>query len=147
MKSVDVKSNTYINSSKEINDKDRKFKTGYTARISQYKNIFGKNYTPNWCEEAFVIKKKLKTLCHGHVVSDLNGEEFLDRFTKKNCKKRIEKLNGIKVQVFFEQNMERKHLCCHDKNYCFFCKSNIPRTNLIVGSKNISQFQAKLTVF
>ena len=57
VKSVDVKSNTYINSSKEINDKDRKFKTGYTARISQYKNIFGKNYTPNWCEEAFVIKK------------------------------------------------------------------------------------------
>ena len=35
MKSVDVKSNTYINSSKEINDKDPKFKIGDIVRISQ----------------------------------------------------------------------------------------------------------------
>ena len=40
MKPVNVKSNTYINSSKEINDKDPKFKIGYTVRISKYKNIF-----------------------------------------------------------------------------------------------------------
>ena len=36
MKSVDVKSNTYINSSKEINDKDPKFKIGDIVRISKY---------------------------------------------------------------------------------------------------------------
>ena len=36
MKPVDVKSNTYINSSKEINDKDPKFKIGYIVRISKY---------------------------------------------------------------------------------------------------------------
>ena len=35
MKSVDVKSNTYINSSKKINDKDPKFKIGDIVRISQ----------------------------------------------------------------------------------------------------------------
>ena len=39
MKPVDVKSNTYINSSKEINDEDPKFKTGDNVRISKYKNI------------------------------------------------------------------------------------------------------------
>ena len=55
MKPVNVKSNTSINSSKEINDKDPKFKIGYTVRISKYKNIFAKGNVRNWSEE--VIKK------------------------------------------------------------------------------------------
>ena len=42
MKSVDVKSNTYIDSSKEINNKDPKFKFGDIFTISKYKNIFCK---------------------------------------------------------------------------------------------------------
>ena len=37
MKLVDVKSSTYIDSSKEINDRDPKFKTGDNVRISKYK--------------------------------------------------------------------------------------------------------------
>ena len=41
MKPADVKSNIYIDSSKEINDKDPKFKIGYIVKISKYKNIFG----------------------------------------------------------------------------------------------------------
>ena len=57
MKPVDVKSNTYINSSKEINDKDPKFKIGDIVRISKCKNIFAKGYVPNWSEEVFVIRK------------------------------------------------------------------------------------------
>ena len=47
MKPVDVKSNTYINSSKEINDKDPKIKIDDVVRISKYKNIFAKGYIPN----------------------------------------------------------------------------------------------------
>ena len=35
MKPVDVKSNSYINSSKEINDEDPKFKIGDTVRVSK----------------------------------------------------------------------------------------------------------------
>ena len=35
MKPVDVKSNTYIDSIKEINDKDPKFKIGDIIRISK----------------------------------------------------------------------------------------------------------------
>ena len=57
MKPVDVKSNTYINSSKEINNKDPKFKIGDIVRIPKYKNIFVKGYTPNWSREIFMIKK------------------------------------------------------------------------------------------
>ena len=57
MKPIDVKDNTYINTNKETNDKDAKLKVGDHARISKYKNIFAKGYTPNWPEEVFVIKK------------------------------------------------------------------------------------------
>ena len=47
MKPLDVKSNTFTNSSKEINDKDPKFKIDDIVRISKYKNIFAKGYVPN----------------------------------------------------------------------------------------------------
>ena len=40
MKPVDVKSTIYIDSCKENNDKDPKFKIKNTVRISKYKNIF-----------------------------------------------------------------------------------------------------------
>ena len=42
MKPTYVKSSTYIDSSKEINDKDPKFKIGDIARISKHKNIVAK---------------------------------------------------------------------------------------------------------
>ena len=47
MKPADVKPNTYIESSKEINYQDPKFKIGDIVRISIYKNIFAKGYVPN----------------------------------------------------------------------------------------------------
>ena len=77
MKSVDVKSNTYITSSKELNDKDPKFKTGDFVRISKYKNIFVKGYVPNWFEEVVVIRKIKNTAPWTHVISDLNGAEIV----------------------------------------------------------------------
>ena len=51
MKPIDVKDNTYINIYEKVNDKDPKFKVGDHVRISKYKNIFAKCYTPNWSEE------------------------------------------------------------------------------------------------
>ena len=50
MKPVDVKDNTYIDSIKEVNDKDFKFKVDDHLRISKYKNIFDKGYTL-WLKE------------------------------------------------------------------------------------------------
>ena len=51
-----------MHSSKELNDKDAKFKVSDHVRISSYKNIFAKGYTPNWFEEVFVIKKVKNTV-------------------------------------------------------------------------------------
>ena len=62
MKPADAEDNTYIGFKKEINDKDPKFKVGDHVRISKYKNIFAKGYTPNWSEEVFVISKIKNTL-------------------------------------------------------------------------------------
>ena len=47
MKPVDVKDNTCTDFKKEVNDEDLKFKVGDNVRISKYKNIFAKGYTPN----------------------------------------------------------------------------------------------------
>ena len=49
MKPVDFKNNTYIDSMVfHSNVKNPKCKVGDHVRISKYKNIFAKGYTPNW---------------------------------------------------------------------------------------------------
>ena len=69
----------------------RKFKIGDIVRISKYENIFAKGYTPNWSEEVFVIKK-VKILCHGHVLLMILVEKkLMELFSKKNSKKQIKK--------------------------------------------------------
>ena len=62
MKPIDVKDNAYINTDKEVNDKDPKFKIGDLVRISEYKSNFAKGYIPNWSEEFFVIKEIKSTV-------------------------------------------------------------------------------------
>ena len=74
MKVLDVKDNTYINIDKEVNSKDPKFQVGDHGRISKYKNIFAKGYTPNCSEEGFAIKKIKNTVPWTYVINDLDGE-------------------------------------------------------------------------
>ena len=89
MKPIDVNSNTYIDSGKESNDKNPKFKIGDYVRLSTYKNVFAKGCAPNWSEEVFAIKK-VKILCRGHVsLMVLIEKKLLERFTKMDCKKQI----------------------------------------------------------
>ena len=71
MKSIDVKDNTYININKEFNDKDPKFKVADHIRISKYKSIFAKGYTPSWSEEIFMIKETKNTVPWTAVINDL----------------------------------------------------------------------------
>ena len=87
MKPIDVKDNTYINTDKETNDKGPKFKVDDRVRISKYKNIFAKGYTPNWSEEIFVIKKAKNTVPWTYVINDLNSEEIMGTFYEKELQK------------------------------------------------------------
>ena len=58
-----LKSNTYLNSSKEVNnDEYPKFKVGDIVKISKCKDIFAKVFVPNWSEEVFVIEKVKNTV-------------------------------------------------------------------------------------
>ena len=96
MKPVDVKSNTYIDSSKEINNKDPKIKGDENVRISKYKNIFAKSYTRNWSVESFVIKKGKNTVPRTYIINDLNGEEIAATFYEKELQKKIKKSLELK---------------------------------------------------
>ena len=116
MKPVDVKSNTYINVSKEINDENSKFKFGDIVRISKYKNIFARGYVPNWSEEGFVIKKVKNTVLWTYVFSDLKGEEIVEMFYEKEFQKanqkqfRVEKV--IKRKVINYMLNEKDAIIC-----------------------------------
>ena len=108
MKPIGGKDNTYININKETNNKDPKFKVGDRVRISKYKNIFAKGYSPDWSEEVFVVKKVKNTVPWTYVINDLNGEEITGTFYEKELQKtnqeefRIEKVikrKGDKIYI------------------------------------------------
>ena len=99
MKPVDVKSNAYIDSSNETNNANPKCKIGDIVRISKYKNISAKRYTPNWSEEIFVIKKVKNTVPCIYVINDLNGEKKFQTYFKNELQKTNQKEFGIEKVI------------------------------------------------
>ena len=77
MKPKDVKNNkrVYID---EHNENDSRFKVG--VRISKFKNIFAKGYTPNWSKEIFIVNKRNDTVPYTYNLKELNGEEIIGSF-------------------------------------------------------------------
>ena len=126
IKPVDVKDNTYIDFNKEVNDKDPKFKLDDHARISKYKNIFAKEYTPNWSEEVFIITKIKNTVPWTYIINDLNGEEIIGTFYEKE----LQKTNQKKFRI--EKVIRRKS----DKLYVKW-KSYNNSFNSWIGKKDL----------
>ena len=62
----------------------------------KYKNIFAKDYIPNWSEGVFVIKKVKNNVRSTHVISDHNDEELFGTFMKKSCKRQAKKNSRLK---------------------------------------------------
>ena len=68
VKPVDAKSNTYIGSTKEINNKNPKFKIGDIVKVSKYKNYFYKRLQKTFYEnemqkinqKEFRVEKEIK---------------------------------------------------------------------------------------
>ena len=90
------------------NDKNPKFKVRDHVRISKYKNIFAKGYTPKWSEGVFVIKKVKNTVPWTYVINDLNGEQIIGTFYEKELQKtnqkefikeKVIKIKGNKLYV------------------------------------------------
>ena len=80
IKPIDIKLDSYSVYNVESNEKDPKFKAGDHVRISKYKNIFAKVYTPNWYEEVFAISKIKNTVPWTYVINDLNDGETIRTF-------------------------------------------------------------------
>ena len=88
-KPIEVTDDYYAEYNENFNKKIPKFKVNDNVRISKYKNIFAKGYTPNWSEEVFIINKIKKTVPWTYAISDLNGEEITGSF----CEKELQKTN------------------------------------------------------
>ena len=132
VKPVDVKDNTYIDSaqlhsSKEVNDKDPKFKVGDHVRISKYKNIFAKGYMPNWSEEIFIIKKIKNTVPWTYVINDLNGEEIIGTFYEKELQKTDQQ--EFRIEKVVKKRDDKLYVKCKGYNSSF--NSWIDRKDLI----------------
>ena len=92
MKPADVKDNFYIDSSKDVTDKDPKFKVGDHVRISKHKNVFAKGYTPDWSEDVFAIKE-VKLQFHGDMLLIISMvKKLLKHFMKKKYKIKLTKI-------------------------------------------------------
>ena len=91
IETVDVTHNAYIDSNKEVNDKDRKFKVVDHVRISKYKSTFSKGYTANWSQKVFVIKEVKNTFPWTYVINYLKDEEIIGTFYEKELQKTNQK--------------------------------------------------------
>ena len=99
----DVKANTYIDSNKEIDNKDCKSKIGDIARISKYKNIFARGYVLNLSD-----LKNLKILCHRiFFINDFEDKENFETFYEKELQEisqkefRVEKVIKTKSDKLY----------------------------------------------
>ena len=64
-----------------------KFKVGQPVRISKYKHLFEKGYTPNWSTEVFIVDEVLKTRPTTYKLRDLNGESIRGGFYQEELLK------------------------------------------------------------
>ena len=80
----------------------KKFQIDNHVRISKYKNIFAKEYTPNWSEEIFIVSRINNTVPWTYVISDMNGEDITGSFYEKE-------LQSTNQQIFrIEKIIKRK---------------------------------------
>ena len=79
MKPKDVKNNkrVYID---EYNEKSARFNVGDRVRISKFKNMFPKGYTPNWSTEIYIINKINDAVPYTYNIKELNGEKIIGSF-------------------------------------------------------------------
>ena len=53
---------------------------------------------------------------------------------------------ALRCRSFSKKKIKKKHLYHHDENYCYFCKSNIPVINSIVGSRNMIKLSKNMSL-
>ena len=87
MKPKDVKNDNkkvYID---EYNKKDSRFNVDDRVRISKFKNIFAKGYTPSWSREIFTVDKINDTVPYTYNLKDFNEKEIIGSFYDRELQK------------------------------------------------------------
>ena len=64
----------------ERNGKSATYNVSDRVRMSKFKNIFAKGYTPNWSREIFIVNKINDTVPYTYNLKDLDDEEIIGRF-------------------------------------------------------------------
>ena len=88
MKPKDVKDNKRVYTD-EYNKKSARYNVGDRVRVSKFKNIFAKGYTPNWSREIFIVNKINDTVPYTYNLKDLNEEEIIGSFYDGELQKTI----------------------------------------------------------
>lgn len=103
--------------------KKQKFQIGDSVRISKFKHVFEKSYTPSWSTEVFIIDKVEKTVPITYKLRDLNGTEIKGGFYTEELLK-----TRYKNTYLVERVLKKK------ASYCL--SSGLDSiANLISGSK------------
>ena len=105
-----------------VNYENPKFKIGDNVRISKYKDIFAKGYTPNWSEEVFVITKIKNNVPWTCVINNLNGEEIVGTFYENELPKKK------KVEKNLEQKKKKKERVTN-----YMLNGKVMTIHLIIG--------------
>ncbi|KAJ8915328.1 hypothetical protein NQ315_008212 [Exocentrus adspersus] len=97
---------------KTSDPKRLKFKVGDHVRISKYRELFSKGYTPNWSNEVFSVIKVKNTNPRTYLLKDENEEPILGGFYSEELQKTahpqvhlIEKLFIVFVKTSGYKNM------------------------------------------
>ena len=117
MKPIEVTGDSCVEYDENPTKKDPKFKVGDHVRISKYKNIFTKGYTPNWSEDVFVINKIKNTVLWTYVINDLNGKEIIGSFYEKELQKASQK--EFRIERVLKRNGDKLYLKWKGYNNAF----------------------------
>ena len=137
MKPGDVKSNAYIDFSKEMDDKNPKIDINDNVRTSRYKNISAKDYTQILSEEVFMIEKGKNTVPWTYVINDLNGEEVFGTLYKNELQKTVQEFRIEKVIKKKDDKLYVKW-----KGYNNSINSWINKKDIVSMSENFSEPQS-----
>lgn len=72
---------------KVVDPRTLKLKVGDFVRISKYREVFSKGYTPNWSNEIFTIKKVIMTNPVTYIISDQKNTEIQGGFYREEIQR------------------------------------------------------------
>ena len=108
MKPIDVTNDSYAEYSEDFNKKGPKFKVNDHVRISKYKNIFAKEYVPNWSEEGFTVNEIKNTVPWTYAINNLNDEKVIGTFYEKEMQRTSQK--EFRIEKVLKRKGDKLHV-------------------------------------